>query len=123
MKDTGEYILNVVDFNGCSGADSVRVRIKADCPQSIHFPNAFTPNGDGFNDGFAPVIKGIVTKYQFEIFNRWGERLFFSNVPNQEWDGRIKGIVQASGGLVWKCSYQFPGEVVQKKSGTVILLR
>ncbi|HSB93672.1 MAG TPA: gliding motility-associated C-terminal domain-containing protein [Flavitalea sp.] len=123
VKDTSLYVLKVIDFNGCIGTDSVWVQYKSDCPQSIHFPNAFSPNGDGVNDNFSPMIRGLVSNYQFEIFNRWGERTFISTEPNQGWDGRIKGLVQPTGGFVWKCSYQFPGQALQKRVGTVVLVR
>jgi gliding motility-associated-like protein len=123
IKDTSIYILNVVDFNGCKGTDSVSVQYKADCPQSIHFPNAFTPNSDHLNDQFSPVIYGIVTNYTFEIYNRWGELVFRSNTPNQGWNGYYKGILQPNAAFAWKCSYQFPGQAVQKQSGLVMLVR
>jgi gliding motility-associated-like protein len=123
VKDTSTYSLKVVDANGCAGIDSVSVQYKADCPQSIYFPNAFTPNGDRINDRFAPVIYGIVISYQFEIYNRWGQLIFRSNDPNQGWDGRYNGILQPNDVFAWKCHYQFPGVAVQKHSGLVTLVR
>ena len=123
VKDRNTYILKVVDVNGCTGIDTVNVLFKTDCPQSIHFPNAFTPNGDQYNDRFAPKVYGIVAEYQFEIYNRWGQRIFHSTTPNEGWDGRIKGILQSSEVFAWKCSWQFPGQEVQNRSGVVTLVR
>ncbi|HUP11223.1 MAG TPA: gliding motility-associated C-terminal domain-containing protein, partial [Niastella sp.] len=123
VTDSGKYSLKVVDVNGCAGIDSVSIQYKADCPRSIYFPNAFTPNGDRKNDHFKPVIHGIVKDYQFEIYNRWGQLVFRSNDPNQGWDGRFNGILQVNEVFAWKCHYQFHGQAVQKVSGTVTVVR
>jgi gliding motility-associated-like protein len=123
VKDSGNYSLKVVDENGCAGIDSVSAQYKADCPRSIYFPNAFTPNGDLKNDRFAPVIRGIAIDYQIEIYNRWGQLVFRSNDPNQGWDGRFNGILQMNEAFAWKCRYQFYGQAVQKASGLVTVVR
>jgi gliding motility-associated-like protein len=55
----------------------------------IYVPNSFTPNGDGSNDIFKPIITAGFDKesYQLLIFNRWGEMVFESYDPNVGWDG------------------------------------
>lgn len=123
VKDTSTYMLQVVGLNGCVGKDTVHVQFKSDCPQSIYFPKAFTPNNDGLNDGFAPVIYGLVTNYQLAIYNRWGQVVFRSSTPGQVWDGRYLGTLQNGDVFVWKCRYQFPGKPVQNQSGTFTLVR
>lgn len=55
-----------------------------------HMPNAFTPNGDGKNEGFRG--KGFlfgVNDFQMSIWNRWGEMLYETRNPDDAWDGRI----------------------------------
>jgi gliding motility-associated-like protein len=52
----------------------------------IYVPNAFTPNGDGLNDTFQPKGFGIV-KYEMQIFDRWGEKIFETNDFEKGWDG------------------------------------
>lgn len=56
----------------------------------IYVPNAFTPNADGLNDVFQPKGFGIV-KYQLQIFDRWGERVFETKSFDKAWDGRFRG--------------------------------
>lgn len=56
----------------------------------IYVPNAFTPNGDGLNDTFFPKGFGIV-KYQLQIFDRWGERIYETKEFNAGWDGTHHG--------------------------------
>ena len=60
-------------------------------PLSIYIPNAFTPNGDGSNEGFN--VKGeYIVNVQLTIFNRWGDKIFYSEgKENKDWDGSIIG--------------------------------
>ena len=56
---------------------------------TIYVPNAFTPNDDGINDKF--IIKsGAIKTYNLQIFDRWGERLWQTNNPNEHWDGNYQ---------------------------------
>ena len=80
ISTRGLYSLQVVDANGCEGADSIRVETKK-CPFGIYFPNAFTPNKDGLNDIFRPVIIGRPTIYKLSIYNRWGQQIFETTDP------------------------------------------
>ncbi|MBA3664968.1 MAG: gliding motility-associated C-terminal domain-containing protein [Bacteroidetes bacterium] len=52
----------------------------------MYVPNAFTPNGDGLNDIFQPKGFGIV-KYELEVFDRWGEKLFSTTKFEEGWSG------------------------------------
>ena len=57
----------------------------------VFAPNAFTPDGDGDNDAWLPVVSGLeIGTYELSIFNRWGERVFLSDDPKQPWTGNIK---------------------------------
>lgn len=61
--------------------------------ESLFIPNAFSPNGDGYNDYFE--IKGLArySQVKLKIFNRWGNLVFESgNYGNNAgasgyWDG------------------------------------
>jgi gliding motility-associated-like protein len=58
----------------------------------IYIPTAFSPNGDGFNDVFFPVFHPDtdIEAYEFHIFDRWGEKVFFTSDPNIGWNGTYK---------------------------------
>ena len=56
----------------------------------IYVPNAFTPNADGLNDVFQPKGFGV-TKYELNIYDRWGERMFHTNTFEEGWDGTYHG--------------------------------
>lgn len=90
--DTGHYtiLLKVTNGNGCSDIATKSFFINPDI--FIYIPNAFTPNGDFVNDKFG--VEGVVNgikQFQMSIYNRWGERIFYTNNPNEKWDGTYLG--------------------------------
>jgi gliding motility-associated-like protein len=70
-------------------------------PLSIYIPSAFTPNNDGINDTFGVKGEGI-TNFHIYIYNRWGELLFETTNPKQQWDGNFKGRKSEQGTYVYK---------------------
>jgi gliding motility-associated-like protein len=58
--------------------------------QVFYAPNAFTPNGDGYNDVFNPAVNVVdIETYDLTIFDRWGAVVWEASGPfNPGWDGR-----------------------------------
>lgn len=52
----------------------------------IFVPTAFTPDGDGRNDNFSPVLFGY-RNYEFWIYDRWGKVIFHTLDRNETWNG------------------------------------
>lgn len=76
-----------------------------------HMPNAFTPNGDGLNDGF--LGKGFLegaTNFNMTIWNRWGELVFKTTDYTDEWNGRAQntGGVSPAGVYVYLVTFTGP---------------
>ena len=65
----------------------------------ILMPNAFTPNDDGRNDIIKPVLTFIPQKYIFQVFDRWGSRIFETTDSEIGWDGSVNGGGKASEGV------------------------
>lgn len=122
IQQPGVYWLKVTDLNGCSGTDSITL-IEKKCRRDVYIPTAFTPNGDGKNDVFKPVIFGKPQKYGFTVYNRWGAVVFQTSDPQKGWDGKIAGYIQPTGVFVWTCYYQFAGGEKKTEKGTVLLIR
>ncbi len=116
------YYVTARTAEGCAVKDTILITVK-DCPQLFYIPSAFTPNHDGKNDVFGPVILAPVEEYQFSIFNRWGQRIFYSTDKSNGWDGKINGIPQDSNTFIWMCNYKFYGQPVVVKNGSFILIR
>lgn len=116
------YTINAELLAGCIVSDTVKVSVE-NCPIYFYVPNAFTPNNDGTNDMFKPLIKGPLIQYRFEIFNRLGNKIFSTGNPQQGWNGNYKNNPQDNAVFVWTCTYQFAGTAPVKQKGTVMLIR
>ena len=83
--EPGWYVFHAADENGCVGVDSTYL----DVYFPVYVPNTFTPNNDGDNDVF--FVQGErLDGYILTIYNRWGERVFYSEDPEEVWDGTSK---------------------------------
>ena len=93
--------LNVSNASGCS--DDICKVVTIYDELLIYVPNAFTPDGDGKNDVFLPIVAGIdPNSYEFFIFNRWGELIFETDVVGKGWDGTYRGKLSQQDVYVWK---------------------
>ena len=90
----------------------------------IDVPSAFTPNNDGLNDFLYPLNAYKTTNLKFSVYNRFGERVFYSENRLQKWDGKFKGKALDIGTYVWILSYY---DLEKNKSverrGTTVLIR
>lgn len=59
----------------------------------VFVPNAFSPNNDGLNDVFGPVLEGkeFIERYDFYVYNRWGVQMFHTQDPDMPWLGNTGG--------------------------------
>ena len=124
IEKTGTYWAKV--YNACFEAtDTINLKFD-DCATCVHMPDAFTPNGDGINDIFQPVIGCYFTNYLLKVFNRWGQLLYSSEDPNAGWDGRYNGKPEEVDTYVWELEYagsEHSTALDQKLSGYVVLIR
>jgi gliding motility-associated-like protein len=82
--------LTATNIYGCT--DSICENIVLQGVQLIYVPNAFTPDGDGRNDVFLPIVSGIDrSDYVFRIFDRWGQKIFETEKTDEPWLGNING--------------------------------
>jgi gliding motility-associated-like protein len=113
------FSLTVIDRNGCSDSDVVKVTVFDH--DDIYVPAAFSPNNDGVNDLFRVVAPTKVV-YLFEVYNRWGHKVFSTTSQEKGWDGRLHGITQPTGVYVWIVKAKTRAGVNIEKKGSVTLL-
>ncbi len=91
-KDTGIYWV-IVNDHFCKDGDTVHIGLVV-CDCAIDMPSGFSPNNDGLNDMFDPVVEPgcAVSGYSFYVYNRFGQLIFSSNQINKGWDGSYKGL-------------------------------
>ena len=114
--------LMVTNSDGCSD-DTIQV-VPVEDNYAFFVPSAFTPNTDGMNEIFLPKVHDVVN-YEFFIFSRNGEIVFFTNDPDTGWDGTFGGKPAPQGVYLWKINYARIGTPDEKKvkTGTVTLVR
>lgn len=123
VKAPGWYSVTVEDKFGCIGWDSVHVKEIQCLLSGIYFPNAFTPNMDGKNDQFKPVVSGDVKNYHLSVYNRFGMLVFESYDYRKGWDGLVQGQNQNPGNFVWTCTYSVDDQISKTEKGSVLLVR
>lgn len=123
--DSGTYNVMQVVINEYGCPDTAYVPVRINPIVTFYAPNAFTPNGDGINDGFRVYGEGIRT-FELLIYNRWGQLVFKSPDILQEWDGTLfnKGGAMSADG-VFDYAVYFTTVFGEKKSyrGKVVLIK
>jgi len=122
------YTVDIVyDGGGCIAHDSIFVNVidpdTLDC-NVIFIPNAFTPGASaGRNDVFGISNPFAITDFiSFEIFDRWGGRVFNAATPFETWDGNLQGQPANPGVFLYRLRYNCNG-VEKVRAGNLTLLR
>ncbi len=115
----------VVRNGSCPDSCSYALRV-VDIPNDLWLPDAFTPNGDGRNDIFRIITDNPnIQVIDLDVYNRWGQRVFISNMNNGGWDGTLHGQPAAAGSYFWQLRYKVLGgkDEVYYRKGDVVLIR
>ena len=87
----GYYTITLTAKDSVGCVDSIKTRVSVEVPYFFYIPNAFTPDGDGVNETFAPKGEGVdPDNYFMQIFDRSGVLIFSTHNPYDYWDGRNK---------------------------------
>lgn len=88
---------------GCYDTAVSKIDIIHSCYVAV--PSAFTPNGDGLNDYLYPLGAYKARAIRFSVYNRFGQRVFYSESMSKKWDGRFRGQEADAGTYVWQLEY------------------
>ncbi|MBX7242026.1 MAG: HYR domain-containing protein [Bacteroidia bacterium] len=119
----GDYpvTLWITDANGCMDSVNIIVNVVPKGPEFV--PNIFSPNDDGIHD-FLVVEYGFIELELFEIFDRWGKRVFITEDPSKYWNGNNLNGTQCADGAYY---YVITGKDIQGRKvvrkGNVMLMR
>ncbi len=117
-----QYVLTAISANGCINTDTIDIKLYKIAPD-MYVPTAFTPNGDGNNDIFKPILIGMKELRYFRVYNRLGQLLYSTGEIGKGWDGRFAGRGQDPATYVWMAeAITYKGDVRFKK-GYVVLIR
>jgi gliding motility-associated-like protein len=93
--------------DGCT--DTAYVAVTVNDEILFYVPNSFTPNEDGKNEMFIPVLTAGYDRdqgYVFSIYNRWGEEVFNTDVPGEGWDGTFNNAGVQNGTYIWYLKFK-----------------
>ncbi|MBR1768831.1 MAG: gliding motility-associated C-terminal domain-containing protein [Bacteroidales bacterium] len=131
-NEIGQAELLTNDYN-CSADTSLTLPVEL---FAVWVPSAFSPNGDGKNDYFFFQSFNYLEDVVFEVYNRWGTKLYSFEEPAFHllaidelmdrigWDGTYGGKLVQDGVYVWKLRYRRQGNTrVYQKTGTVMVVK
>jgi len=123
FSDTGSFTIQLIveNANGCKDTNSKQVFV---FPHTVfHIVNSFTPNNDNLNDKFELVGLDFVDRFTLRIYNRWGEQLYVSEDPKEQWDGTYQNELLPSGFYVYVIEFRDLSGLRYKEKGEVFLIR
>jgi len=128
FDNSGLYTIAMVVSNKWNCADTAVRTIQVEKDFGMYIPNAFTPNNDGLNDEFKPVISPDsyrdASKYSLKVFDRWGHLIFESTDIENGWDGTNRtGVNSKSEVYAWRIEVTTLQGESKSLSGHVTLLR
>ncbi len=122
-----EYFVTVTNKNGCLSSAQIKLVV---IKRNIWIPNVFSPNGDGINDYFYPVISegSSNTIRSLKIYDRWGNQLFHAenstpNIPALGWTGIVNGDRADPGVYIYVIELEWKNGEVQFFYGDLTLVR
>jgi hypothetical protein len=120
------YGVVVTDAAGCRAEDKVLVLVEKRRP--VYIPNAFAPTGEQNTRFYIQTGDGIEEIEIFEVFNRWGERVFRRenfqpNDPSLGWDGMFRDKPANPEVFVYYARIRFNDGITILYKGDVTLLR
>jgi gliding motility-associated-like protein len=118
---TTNYVVTAYNSKKCKFSDTVQVCVVFDCGE-MFVPNAFSPNDDLVNDVL--YVRGkCLSNFIFQIFNRWGEKVFESTKQELGWDGTYNDEPMNTGVFVYRLEGTTFDNQPYSMKGNVTLIR
>lgn len=114
------YTLKVTTPEGCTATDDVLVTVISSCLKPME---AFTPNGDGFNDLWYVTSGNCAKLIRALVYNRYGSKVFESQDYHNNWDGKYKNKPVADGTYYYVITYYLQDGSLYTAKGNVTILR
>lgn len=118
----GTYLVTLIATNDIGCKDTISKPITIEEEYYVYVPNAFTPDGNRFNNYFdASTVN--VSSLEVWIYNRWGQMIFSSDRTDFQWDGTYNGLECQDGTYTYKIKYVTRSGIEDTIYGHVTLLR
>ncbi len=122
-KDT--FVIKLVNISGIGACkDSIEKIFVFNPINQLYIPDAFSPDAKGPDENNEFKVKGPAMQHFYvEIFNKWGEMVYFSKDMNAAWDGTFGGKLAPQGVYIYKINSTDWNGVSRDYSGTITLIR
>gem|GEM_PF-3449370 len=123
LDETGTFVVNVsqMDADDLCSSHEISQPFACEVP-TVKIPNAFSPNGDTFNDCFQ-LLGADLSQAEMRIFNRWGQEVYFSNELGTCWNGTFNGEDVDVGVYIYTAAFTYTDGRVDTMRGNVTLVR
>jgi hypothetical protein len=122
------YAVTVFDKNGCQASDEITIIVQRLI--EVFAPNVFATDAVDeqnryFAVGYGPAISKVKS---LQVWDRWGNLLHevldaSPNDPVDAWDGKYKGKYVSPGVFVWRIAVELVDGTMERREGTVTVLR
>jgi gliding motility-associated-like protein len=119
---TGTFNACLIASNPAGCADTACRQVTTLVVPAVDVPNAFTPLSGDVNSRI--FVRGYgITKMQFTIWNRWGQKVFETGDRHIGWDGHFKGTLQPMDVYAYTLYVEFFDGTKASKKGDITLIR
>lgn len=121
----GDYEVELIAYSSFGCSDTITKVVTVYPEVILYAPNAFTPDGDEFNQNWRVYIEGIdIYDFELTLYNQWGNIIWVSKNPEEGWDGTYNGKVVEDGVYVWTIrSKDVLDDNVRTFTGTVTVIK
>jgi gliding motility-associated-like protein len=119
--DDVKYQIDISDIHTCVTIDTMQILVLK--KPGFYLPTAFTPDGDGLNDIVRPYLIGMKGLKSFSVFNRWGNKIFYTTTYGAGWNGKFNGVTQNTGVYVWILEFYDSNNKLRTEKGSITLIR
>jgi len=124
----GELMVQLISEAGCTASDLLQIDVRKVRP--LYVPTAFSPNGDGINDGwtlYGPEGTAILIR-SVQVFDRWGSQVWAAenlplNDPMVGWDGKFRGEQLRPAVFAFLAEVEYIDGTVLPVTGDINLIR
>ena len=119
-KETFLILAQVLDRKGNAVTKFFEIKRSRTAFSSLVVANTFTPNGDGTNDKWTVPGLRFYEGARISVFDKVGSRMFYTEIPDQGWDGTFNGKELPIGSYFWVIEALEVGEM---RRGILNLIR
>jgi gliding motility-associated-like protein len=123
FMDTGNVVIRLAVTNDKGCYDTMVQTVFVFPDAAFLMPNSFTPNNDGINDQLKASGVSFVQEFRMEIFNGWGQRVFFTENAQEAWDGKFGGEYVTPGTYLVVVEYKDFNNQIVRESLPIVLMR